>query len=95
MLWVPSRLAQCSLNLQQLSVTTHFAINPITNGGGGFDPEQLCGFRDPLKVKYIEMFYDDFSYLSILPWTPLKSSDNWKTSMLEGSKTPLNLYVEI
>ena len=28
-------------------------------------------------------------------WTPLKSSDNWGKSMFEGSKTPLNLHVEI
>ena len=36
-------------------------------GGGGFfrTPSNFTAFGDPLKVKYMEMFHADFSYLFI------------------------------
>ena len=41
-------------------------LNPISAGGGVFrTPSNYAAFGDPLKVKYIEMFHADFSYLSI------------------------------
>ena len=41
-------------------------LNPITHGGGVFrTPSNFAAIGDPLKVKYIEIFHADFSYLSI------------------------------
>ena len=41
-------------------------LNPIMYGGGVFrTPSNFVASVDPLKVIYIEMFYGDFSYLSI------------------------------
>ena len=44
-------------------------INPITVRGdwGVFRTlSNFAAFWDPLKIKYIEVFHDDFSYLSII-----------------------------
>ena len=42
-------------------------FNPISAGGGGVfrTPSNFAAFGDPLKVKYIEMFHAEFSYISI------------------------------
>ena len=42
-------------------------FNPISARGGGVfrTPSNFAAFGDPLKVKYIEMFHADFSYLCI------------------------------
>ena len=40
-------------------------INPISAGGVFRAPSNFVAFVDPLNVKHIEVFYADFSYLSI------------------------------
>ena len=41
-------------------------INPIMHGGGVFrTPSNFVASGNPLRVRYIDMFHADFSYLSI------------------------------
>ena len=44
-----------------------WGLNPLSAGGGGVfrTPSNFAAFGDLQKVKYIEMFHADFSYLSI------------------------------
>ena len=53
----------------KLHFQLHFGswVNPITVRGGVFrrTPSNFAAFGDPLKVKYLDMFYAGFSYLSI------------------------------
>ena len=57
-----SNQGQCfSLVLCLLS----FAPLTLLLPGGGGTQSNFAPFKDPLTVKYIEMFHADFSYLSI------------------------------
>ena len=58
-----------------LFFTEHTSLNPIRGGGVFSTPSNFTAFRDPLKVKNIEMFHADFSYLSIYKQNIQKKSN--------------------
>ena len=67
-------------------------LNPITHGGGVFrTPSNFAAFGDPLKVKCIEMFHADFSYLSIYSGGQKKDSPIIYKSLRNGRLHPYEI----
>ena len=59
---------KCKLSKPQLnhnSTQPNITLTLLVPGGVFRTPSTFAAFGDPLKVKYIEMFHADFSYLSI------------------------------